>query len=98
ASGRGGRPGDEPAAELRAFRRGAQGAPKFYEVRPAPGTPIEFRNTLSKLTAGAGLNTVPTAFYDRLIAHLIQVSGLLQAGVTVPNTECGATVHVARAS
>ena len=91
---RDGRPGDETASELRAFLRGAPGAPKFYEVRPSPGTPIEFRNTLSKLTAGAGLNTVPTAFYDRLIAHLIQVSGLLQAGVTVLNTESGETIQV----
>lgn len=37
----------------------------------------EFRNTLSKLTAGAGGDTVPTSFLGRLVAHMIETSPIL---------------------
>jgi HK97 family phage major capsid protein len=53
----------------------------------------EFR-TLSKLSAGAGLNTVQTSFYDKLVAHLIEVSGVMQAGPTILNTSTGETMQV----
>jgi HK97 family phage major capsid protein len=53
----------------------------------------EFR-ALSKLSAGAGLNTVKTSFYDRLVAHLIEVSGILQAGPTVLNTTSGENLQI----
>jgi len=53
----------------------------------------EFR-TLSKLTAGAGANTVKTSFYDRLVAHMIEVSGILKAGPTVLQTSTGEQIQV----
>jgi HK97 family phage major capsid protein len=58
---------------------------------PQSGT--SFR-ALSKLTAAAGLNTVPTSFYDRLMAHLIETSGLLSAGPTVLNTSSGESLQI----
>lgn len=84
----------ESDTELRNFLKGAPGTPRSIEIKPPAGQRMEFRNTLTKGTASAGGNTVPTAFYDRLIAHLIQVSGLLQAGVTVLNTTSGETIQV----
>ena len=50
-------------------------------------------------TAGAGSNTnassiVPTDFYDMLIAHLIEVSGIMQCGPTVLNTGGGETLQI----
>lgn len=80
----------EDDSELRSFLRG-EGS-RAYEVRPEGGR-FEFRD-LSKLTAGAGGNIVPVSFYDRLIAHMIEVSGLLQAGPTVLNTSSGETIQV----
>lgn len=75
--------------ELRAFLRGE--GPRAYEVKPT-GT-VNYRD-LSKLTAGAGGNTVPTSFYDRLVQHLIEVSAILQAGATVLNTSSGESIQV----
>lgn len=83
----------QAANELRAFMRGEDGAPRAYEVKPDGQIPMELR-TLSKLTTGAGGNTVPTSFYNRLMAHLIEVSGILQAGATVLNTNSGETFQV----
>lgn len=53
----------------------------------------EFR-TLSKLSAGAGANTVKTSFYERLVAHMIEVSAVLQAGPTVLQTSTGEQIQV----
>lgn len=77
--------------ELRAFLRGEQGAARYFDVNPSG--PVDFR-ALSKLSAGAGLNTVPTSFYDRLVAHLIEVSGLMQAAPTVLNTSSGEALQI----
>lgn len=77
--------------ELRAFLKGDQGAPRFYDVKPQG--PVNFRD-LSKLTAGAGLNTVPTSFFERLMAHLIETSAMLQLGPTVLNTASGESIQV----
>jgi HK97 family phage major capsid protein len=84
-------PESKASAEFRAFATGAPGAPRFYEVKPEG--PVDLR-VLSKLTAGAGGNVVPTSFYDRLMAHLIEVSALLQAGPTMLNTASGESVQV----
>lgn len=78
--------------ELRAFASGAPGSPRFFEVRPEI-TPVDFR-VLSKLTAGAGGNVVPTSFYDRLIAHLIETSAVLRAQPTVLNTGSGENLQI----
>jgi HK97 family phage major capsid protein len=89
--GQGGPGGDgkDTAAELRSFLAGDSG--RYYDV--LPGGRTDFR-TLSKLTAGAGANTVPTSFYDRLIAHLIETSGVMQTGPTVLNTTSGENIQV----
>lgn len=78
--------------DIRSFLQGKAG--KSFEVRA--GRPMgtqEFR-TLSKLTAGAGANTVRTSFYDQLVAHLIEVSGILQAGPTILQTSTGEQIQV----
>lgn len=91
--GGGGAPEKQETSELRAFLRGDQGAPRVFQVLPPPDTPVDFR-TLSKLTAGAGGNVVPISFYERLMAHLIETSALLQTGPTVLNTTSGEQVQV----
>lgn len=80
-------------SELRNFLLGAAGAPRSIEVRREGPVPAEFR-TLSKLTTGAGGNLVPTSFYDQLMAHLIEVSAILQAGATVLNTDSGESLQI----
>jgi HK97 family phage major capsid protein len=85
--------GDDAMAELRAFLRGDSGAPKSFEIRPNPDRPTNYR-TLSNLTTGAGGNLMPTDWYDQLIAHLIEVSGVMQAGPTVLNTAGGETLQI----
>jgi HK97 family phage major capsid protein len=84
---------NQAATELRAFLRGDQGAPRYIDVRPQGTGPIQFR-ALSKLTTGAGGNTVPTSFYDQLVAHLIEVSGVMQTNPTVLNTNSGETIQI----
>lgn len=76
-------------SELRAFLRGEKG--RYYDVLPTG--PVNYR-VLSKLTAGAGANTVPTSFYDRLVAHLIETSAVLQTGPTVLNTSGGEALQI----
>ncbi|GAA2641725.1 phage major capsid protein [Streptomyces vastus] len=76
--------------ELRSWARGQGG--RQFEIRH-PGGPVDFR-TLSKLSAGAGGSVVPQGFYNRLMAHLIESSGVMQAGVTVLNTTSGETIPV----
>lgn len=92
-AGGGGGDGSDVNTELRAFLKGDAGSPRFFEVRPQGTTPTDLR-TLSRLTTGAGGNLVPTSFYDRLIAHLIEVSAILQAGATVLRTDSGETIQV----
>ncbi|HMG30687.1 MAG TPA: phage major capsid protein [Jiangellaceae bacterium] len=84
--------GGDVAKELRSWLRG-ESRSRFYEVRPTSPGPISYR-ALSKLTTGAGGNTVPTSFYDRLMAHLVEVSAILQAGATVLRTDSGEQLQV----
>jgi HK97 family phage major capsid protein len=86
-------PESKTAVELRAWLRGDPGAPRSYDVNPTGTVPLEFR-VLSKLTTGAGGNVVPTSFYERLMAHLIEVSAVLQAGATVLQTTSGEQFQV----
>lgn len=87
--------------ELRAMARREQGAPYAVEI-PASDTVkrlgtngrLNELRTLSTLTTGAGGNLAPTDFYDTLIAHLIEVSGVMQAGPTVLNTAGGETLQI----
>lgn len=82
---------DAEAAEVRKFLNGER---RSIEVKaPNAMTQAEFRD-LSKLTAGAGANTVKTSFYGQLMAHLIEVSGIMQAGPTILNTTSGEQIQV----
>jgi len=80
---------DDRQAELRKFLSGQAG--RTFDVKP--DGPVDFR-VLSKLTAGAGANTVPTSFYERLMAHLIEVSAVMQAGATVLSTNSGESIQI----
>lgn len=75
--------------ELRKFLRGEGG--RTFDVRPSG--PVSFRD-LSKLSGGAGANTVPVSFYEQLVAHLIETSAILQSGATILNTSSGETLQV----
>lgn len=86
-----GKKSEDRQAELRKFLKGESG--RVYEIRQDPSEPTDFR-VLSKLTAGAGANTVPTSFYNRLMAHLIEVSAVMQAGATVLNTNSGESIQI----
>ncbi|MFL4904657.1 phage major capsid protein [Streptomyces sp. MMS24-I2-30] len=79
---------DEHESELRRWARG-----EMRGINIAPPGGVSFRD-LVKGTATAGGNTVPTTFYGRLIAHLIEVSGLMMAGPTVLNTASGETIEI----
>ncbi|WP_406398805.1 phage major capsid protein [Streptomyces uncialis] len=82
------RNGDGQDSEL---RRWARGEIRGVDVTPPQG--VAFRD-LTKGTATAGGNTVPTTFYGRLMAHLIEVSGIMTADPTVLNTAAGETIEV----
>jgi HK97 family phage major capsid protein len=86
--------GSSFASELRSFLIGQPGAPRVFDVQPTVGTvPTSYRD-LSKLTDAAGKFTVPTEFYNRLVEHMIEVSGILQAGPTVLNTAGGEVLQI----
>lgn len=76
-------------AQLRKFLLGESGR-SLDLAKPAK---VDFR-ALSKLTAAAGLNTVPTAFYDQLMAHLIEVSSIMQTNPTILNTASGESLQI----
>lgn len=80
---------EERNSELRSFLLGQTG--RVFDVMPKG--PIDYR-TLTKGSATAGGNTVPTSFYERLVAHLIEVSAIMQAGATILNTNSGESIQV----
>ena len=77
-----------------------QGAPGYFDIpatdivkRLGPsGNIAELRTLITTTTSGGYL--VPTDFYDTLIAHLIEVSGVMQAGPTVINTAGGESLQI----
>jgi HK97 family phage major capsid protein len=81
--------------QLRGMLTGEPGAPRYMEVKP--NGPVNFR-TLSKLTAAAGGNTVPTTFYDQLVQYMIETSAILRSGVRILNTSGGETIQVPKAT
>ncbi len=85
------------AEALRAFLRGETRAyelnPSQKEVRAA-GTYREQRAGLSGLTAAAGGATQPTNFYNKLWAHMINASQMLQSGITVLQTNNGNDIQL----
>ncbi|MFK4100805.1 phage major capsid protein [Streptomyces sp. NPDC019531] len=78
----------ETDSELRRWARGEQRA---LDVAKPEG--VAFRD-LVKGTATAGGNTVPTTFYGKLMAHLIEVSGIMMAGPTVLSTSSGESIEI----
>lgn len=50
--------------------------------------------TLSKLTAGAGGNVVPTGFYDALFEAIVEASSVMAANATVLNTASGENIQL----
>lgn len=79
------------AAEVRKWARGEEGAGRALEIRRMAAGPINYRTLL---TTGTASSVIPTDFYDQLIAHLIEVSGVMQCGPTVLNTGGGETLQV----
>jgi HK97 family phage major capsid protein len=83
--------------EVRKWARGEEGAPRHLEVRRDPALgPVNYR-VLTTAGQSSGTNAssvIPTDFYDQLIAHLIEVSGVMQCGPTVINTGGGETLQV----
>lgn len=58
---------------------------------------VDFRaesRDLSKLSAGAGANVVPTSFHSMLQEHMIDSSAIRQTNVTVLTTESGENLQV----
>ena len=76
--------------EIREFMRNQRGGK--IEVPRQSDSMINFRTL--QTNAGSGSSTVPTDFYDQLIAYLIEVSGLLQCGPSVLNTAGGETIQI----
>lgn len=72
-------------ARVRAFLRG--------ETRTLTVNGSEQRVQV-KGTTTAGGYTVPTSFYDRLVEHMIEVSGIMSAGPTVLRTSSGENLQV----
>ena len=79
------------AAEVRKWARGEDGAPRALEIRRQASGPVNYRTLV---TTGTASSVIPTDFYDQLIAHLIEVSGVMQCGPTVLNTGGGETLQV----
>ena len=81
--------------ELRAWFKGESGK-RALDIHhdPARG-PISYRSLVTSNSASGG-NLVPTDFYDQLLAHLVEVSGLLQAGPTIVNTAGGENLQFPR--
>jgi HK97 family phage major capsid protein len=82
--------GTDADQEIRAFLRGER---KAVELRHnGPFGSAELR--ILQSNTGSPTSVVPTDFYDRLIAHLIEVSGIMQAGPTVLNTAGGESLQI----
>ena len=73
------------------LRRWARGEMRGIDIAKPDG--VAFRD-LVKGTTTAGGNTVPTTFYGQLMAHLIEVSGIMMAGPTVLNTSSGENIDI----
>lgn len=83
---------DEETKRVRDWLTGASGS-RALEIGPSQRMPLDQR-TLSKLSAGAGANTVPISFYNQLVQHMIETSGVLAAGPTVLRTATGEQLQI----
>lgn len=95
------RPGPGGAArdyltEVRNWAMAREGAKGYIDIHRQSASPLNLR-VLTTGGQGSGTNassTVPTDFYDQLIAFLIEVSGILQVGPSVLNTAGGETIQI----
>lgn len=78
--------------EIRAFLSDRHANPLELRHDVEAHGPLNLRTLLS--STGTPTSIVPTDFYDRLIAHLIEVSGIMQAGCTVLNTSGGESLQI----
>ncbi len=83
-------PTDAEATDADQLRKLVDGEARAVDFRFGPG---EARD-LSKLSAGAGANTVPTSFLGQLYEHMIENSAIRQTNVTVLNTDSGEALQV----
>lgn len=92
---------DKFETELRSFLKGERRSLTITPDQPV-NSYVQARSIatqqrdLTKGTATAGGHTVGTAFYSQLIDHMIEVSGILQAGPTVLVTERGENLPIPR--
>ncbi len=92
----GGQVGSAVQEEVRKWAKGESGskALEFRHNTEAHG-PINYRVLTTAGVGGTNASSVvPTDFYDMLIAHLIEVSGIMQCGPTVLNTGGGETLQI----
>lgn len=82
----------DTARDVRSFLRGESG--RSFELRADSPRAYREARALVSTGAAAGGNTVQTSFYNRLMGHLIEVSGVLMAGPTVLNTDSGETLQI----
>ncbi len=92
---------DKFESELRAFLKGDRRSLTITPDQPVNGYTqaraiATQQRDLTKGTATAGGHTVGTGFYAQLIDHMIEVSGILQAGPTVLVTERGENLPIPR--
>lgn len=78
-------PARDEESRIRAFLKG--------ETRSLVLSGAESRVQV-KGTTTAGGHTVPTSFYDQLVEHLIEVSGVMQAGPTILRTTSGENLQI----
>lgn len=79
-------------AQIRSFLAGET---RSLVIRGATrDNPRPEQRDLIKGTNSLGGFTVPTGFYDQLMAHLIEVSGIMMAGPTVLRTTSGENILV----
>lgn len=90
---------NDQAAALRAFFTGQT---RSIEIMPTGSAQAAFRaaripaaqRDLSKLSAGAGGNIVPTDLYAQIVQHLVDASGVLTAGATIIQTAGGESLDI----
>lgn len=84
--------GTDVGSAIRAFLRNRNADALELRHNTEELGPLNYRTLLSN--TGTPTSVVPTDFYDRLIAHLIEVSGIMQSGCTVLNTAGGETLQI----
>ena len=87
-------PAEVKVSDSDMLRSLATGERRFAEFGPEAAE----KRTLSKLTAAAGLNTVPTSFYDQLIVALKENSTVMAANAMLIETAGGEGLQVPTAA